>query len=678
LAIAAFLSHHQQLSNISGSMHRYLLFLFLLLSIETFAQQNKLDSLVKANTEYIKENEKKIQLLNSLAEAYQWMQLDSGIMYADFAIALATELNNQKELAAAYNNKAVLLFNLGRHEEEEDVLQKALTTNAAINNNDGLAENNLNLGYLRTGDERKNFFEKSLDLFTKTKNSNGIARANIGLGYYYRDKDLKLSLQYLNEALQTFKQNGNEVWVAQSLLSIGITYYYLSTSENSIDYTEQALHIALEIKNQLLLANCFSTLGNNYASLSIFPLAIKNYLNSLKISERLGTKSNQAKVLAGIGAINFKIKDYPNALLYLQKGLALANEVDNKEYRIFDNTYIGNVYLSLGKFNEALIHYKIALQVSEESKNEFRMSEILCSLAEVYEILNDYSKAFEFLKKSISLSQKLNHINQLAQSYMIMAKTVKNSPEQILINEGIISSKRNQTVIGNLLKGMAISKVIDDMDNQRNALFELSEVYEETGDTKKSFDYYRQYVLFKDSIVNTENSNSIANMQIQYETEKKEQEIILLNKDKALQQTEIEKQKTTRNSFIGGIVLVLLITAVTYNRYRVKQKANNLISKTLAELKNTQQQLIEQEKLAALGKLTSDTAQEIESPLNHLNNFATLNTELFHKLSLEQNEEVLIGMLDNLKINLQRINECGKNADAVIKKVLMTARNVGK
>jgi two-component system NtrC family sensor kinase len=659
-------------------MNRYLLFLFLLPSIKTFAQQNKLDSLIKANTEYTREDEQKIQLLNSLADVYQWMQLDSGIMYVDFAITLATKLNNQKELAVAYNNKAVLLFNLGRHEEEEEVLQKALTTNAAIHNNDGLAENNLNLGYLKTGDERKNFFEKSLALFTKTKNSNGIARANIGLGYYYRDKDLKLSLQCLNEALQTFKQNGNEVWVAQSLLSIGITYYYLSTSENSIDYTEQALHIALEIKNQLLLANCFSTLGNNYASLSIFPLAIKNYLNALKISERLGTKSNQAKVLAGIGAINLKIKDYPNAILYLQKGLALANEVDNKEYRIFDNTYIGNVYASLGKFNEALIHYKIALQVSEESKNEFRTSEILCSLAEVYEILKDYSKAFEFLKKSISLTQKLNHINQLAQNYMIMAKTVKNSPEQFLINEGIIPSKRNQTVISNLLKGMAISKVIDDMDNQRNALFELSEVYEGTGDTKKSFDYYRQYVLFKDSIVNTENSNSIANMQIQYETEKKEQEIILLNKDKALQQTEIEKQKTTRNSFIGGIVLVLLITVVTYNRYRVKQKANNIISKTLLELKNAQQQLIEQEKLAALGKLTSDTAQQIESPLNYVNKFATLNTELFHKLSLEQNEEALNGMLDNIKINLLRINECGKNADAVVKKVLMTARTVGK
>src|SRR5256885_2029542 len=88
---------------------------------EVYAQQAKLDSLIKANNEYTKQDEKKIQLLNGLADVYQWMQLDSGINYADLAIALAIKLNNQKELAVAYNNKAMLLFSMGRHEEEEQV-----------------------------------------------------------------------------------------------------------------------------------------------------------------------------------------------------------------------------------------------------------------------------------------------------------------------------------------------------------------------------------------------------------------------------------------------------------------------------------------------------------------------------------------------------------------------------
>ena len=125
-------------------------------------------------------------------------------------------------------------------------------------------------------------------------------------------------------------------------------------------------------------------------------------------------------------------------------------------------------------------------------------------------------------------------------------------------------------------------------------------------------------------------------------------------------------------------MLVLLITGVTYNRYLVKQKANNLISKTLTELKNTQAQLIEQEKLAALGKLTNETAHEFENPLNYINNFAALNNELFHKINVEQNDAARNTMLDNLKINLQKINQYGKNADGVVKKVLVTARTVAK
>ena len=58
---------------------------------------------------------------------------------------------------------------------------------------------------------------------------------------------------------------------------------------------------------------------------------------------------------------------------------------------------------------------------------------------------------------------------------------------------------------------------------------------------------------------------------MQYESEKKEQQIVLLNKDKKIQQTEIAKQQTTRNAFIGGFILVLLMAGVTYNRYSHKK-----------------------------------------------------------------------------------------------------------
>ena len=95
--------------------------------------------------------------------------------------------------------------------------------------------------------------------------------------------------------------------------------------------------------------------------------------------------------------------------------------------------------------------------------------------------------------------------------------------------------------------------------------------------------------------------NAVALLQIQYDTEKKEKEIALLTKDSQLQQAELIKQNTTRNTFIGGFALVALLAGIIYNRYLTKKKANTEIENTLTHLKNTKEQLIEREKLASLG-----------------------------------------------------------------------------
>lgn len=97
--------------------------------------------------------------------------------------------------------------------------------------------------------------------------------------------------------------------------------------------------------------------------------------------------------------------------------------------------------------------------------------------------------------------------------------------------------------------------------------------------------------------------------------------------------------------------------------------------KALTELKATQQQLVEQEKLASLGALTAGIAHEIKNPLNFVNNFSELSNELVDEFIEVVDDEDRKEIGANLKLNLKKINEHGKRADSIVKNMLQHSRN---
>jgi signal transduction histidine kinase len=121
--------------------------------------------------------------------------------------------------------------------------------------------------------------------------------------------------------------------------------------------------------------------------------------------------------------------------------------------------------------------------------------------------------------------------------------------------------------------------------------------------------------------------------------------------------------------------------SVAYDRYEDFQKledAKSRIETTLAELKATQSQLIQSEKMASLGELTAGIAHEIQNPLNFVNNFSDLNTELIDELQLGLKAGHIheaFSISNNIKSNEQKILHHGKRADAIVKGMLQHSRS---
>jgi len=131
-------------------------------------------------------------------------------------------------------------------------------------------------------------------------------------------------------------------------------------------------------------------------------------------------------------------------------------------------------------------------------------------------------------------------------------------------------------------------------------------------------------------------------------------------------------------SLIGGLLSAILILTVMARASRRRKRDHDKLAKAYSELRSTQQQLIQAEKMASLGELTAGIAHEIQNPLNFVNNFSEVSTELIDDMKNELKKgdtEEGLAIAEDIKQNLGKILHHGKRADAIVKGMLQHSRS---
>ena len=144
---------------------------------------------------------------------------------------------------------------------------------------------------------------------------------------------------------------------------------------------------------------------------------------------------------------------------------------------------------------------------------------------------------------------------------------------------------------------------------------------------------------------------------------------------KAEQEKKDIRQRNIRNSIIAGAAVLLLLLIALINRYRYKQKANKELAAAYENLKNTQQQLVQSEKMAAFGVMATRMAHEIQNPLNFVNNFSELSRDLVQEIISSGDEEEKKEAAQDLISNLEKINHHGNRASNIINQLQEHARS---
>ncbi|HEX8328079.1 MAG TPA: ATP-binding protein [Hymenobacter sp.] len=236
-----------------------------------------------------------------------------------------------------------------------------------------------------------------------------------------------------------------------------------------------------------------------------------------------------------------------------------------------------------------------------------------------------------------------------------------------------------------------VAKQLSASRKRRDSSQALSQAFAKEGDYAQAYRYFLQYSAYKDSLNAEATSRRLAALEYKQTLLRKEAQIQRLTKQQLLRQQAARRQQQYVAGLVGCVAVLIGFAVVLSRNNRTKQLANQQLSEqkatlqqTLAELKNTQNQLIQAEKMASLGELTAGIAHEIQNPLNFVNNFSEVSAELVHELKearqqLPRDPALEQELLDDVEQNLLKINQHGSRASSIVRGMLEHSRtNAGQ
>jgi two-component system sensor histidine kinase UhpB len=612
------------------------------------AQQDSiLDSLLK-RLQMVKEDTGKVNVLNELSYhlIHSTMHADAK-KYAEEALFISEKSVFKNGIAEAYFNLGIFYKNKGNYPEAFKKQSYALKIFEEINHKRGIAGSYIELGNINNEqgsfNEALRNYSAALKINEEIGNNKGIASSynNVGM-IYNKQGNYAEALKYYFASLKISEKIGIKSRIATSYNNIGNTYKNQGNNSEALKYLLLSLKIREELGDKKGIANSYTNIGNIYRDQGDYSEALKIHQLSLKIKEEIGDKKGTGMSYNSIGNIYNIQGNYSEALKNYETSLKIKEEIGDKSG--IANTYknIGTIYYDQGNYLEALKNYQASLVICDGINDQKGIASINVNLGQLNIKLKKLDEARKYLKNGLELSKKLGVKEVIKDAYLGLTDldSIEGNHNQALehfmqytIYKDSLLNESNNKVIAEMktkyetekkdkeIQKLEAEKQIDSLQLKVQQE-SLNSILVEKDKLQIENLYNLQQVELLDNEKHLQQLQLAKNqadlIAQKAETDRKHNQVTLLNKEREIQKLELKRQSLLKNYLIGGIVLLGLLSFFVYKNYSTRQKLK------LQTLRN---------------KIASDLHDDVGSTLTSIS--------IFSQIAKEQSKEV-IPLLDSI------------------------------
>jgi signal transduction histidine kinase len=460
------------------------------------------------------------------------------------------------------------------------------------------------------------------------------------------------------------------------------SYVYVNP-DSSIKYLQQDFILAQKMKSNY----AFYWAYNHYAVFASingnYPEAIQNMLRSLKYAKQTKSIVHVSRAYSDLADIYRDEGDYQHAIYYdsVAISLILSHWVPSfepgKETDTLDAYF--PMLVARAEIFENSNHLDLAMKYATILYNghmkfygKMVWSPPPYIMGNIYSKMGNYPAAFNYYRQALAIAFSTGLTKDVMDIYNGMAKTYKKTGQ-------------SDTAIYYAKKIIELSQTAHYPIAKLDALSLLSEIYRSGNNIDSLARYLELTIATKDSLFSQQKVMQVQSLT--FNEQLSEQEL-----QQKIEQSKLQyKSRLNIYILLAGLLILLIVAVGLWRRNIYRKKSFALLQKqkqetdmqkakveqTLEELKTTQSQLIQSEKMASLGELTAGIAHEIQNPLNFVNNFSEVSNELIDELNEELNKggiEEAKAIGNDIKQNLEKINLHGKRADSIVKGMLQHSR----